>query len=1202
MSDASISSVGVAVRGLQFHWRIALSLAFGVAVATAVITGALVVGDSMRSSLRALTEQRLGKVDLAVIPGGFFDPQRLLADHPDVTATRSAAIILFARSVVEFRPPADPNSPPGTVPPVRRASTVQMVASDADFWQLGTTGVRPKTLPGEQSVVLNQAAADELGVAVGDQVTIRLPREQAVPADSPLGRRDAESEGLPRMEVVAVIPNRGLGRFSLTPNQAEPLIAFLSREMVADVLSRPGQANTLLIDVSQEELNEPQRAATVAAEVQDRLRPRLEDYGLQLSRIRQTFPASAADADGGPSAEAGEVVFDYYSLTSDRLLLPNPVVDAVKRRLGRNAQPVLTYLANAIERIGDDGQPTAVVPYSTITAIDSSATLPLDYAAAEPGDRVPVVLNSWAAEQLSARPGDALRVFYFEPETTSGRELERSFDAVLTDVVPITAPSSPYRRTRPAQFDMPPTVYNDPDLTPTVPGVTDQDSISDWDLPFQLEREISDADDAYWNNYRLTPKAFIPLAEGRRHFGSRFGNTTSLRIDRAAAADIDQLRSQLIEVLDARKAQLGFAVLPLRAQQMAASQGTTPFDMLFLSLSMFVIFAALLLIALLFRLGLVQRCREYGALLSTGWTSRQVTRLAVREGLLSAVPGSLLGVLAGLGYAAAVLWALRSLWVGAVTVPFLQFDWTWRSLIIGFLAGVVIAWLTILITARRLRKVDTRTLLAGRLSDAAVTTGSRGGRNVKLAAAGCVVASILAGGAALTLSGQAQGGVFVGAGMLLLVGLLLGVYARLATVTKPDAAGRQRRPILSLTGLAAGSARRNPLRSTLTIGLMAAACFLIVAMGAFRLTPSDAGVGGFELIAQTAQPVYRDLGDAAVQRDLLGPDARLLAEATVIGLRLRPGQDASCNNLYQAVQPQVLGVPPQLADHYERGRASGEVTAADGAVDFDWAAVDGAVGEASPWRLLEPQAAGTEADPVPVILDQNTAMWSLHMQDGVGEIRGFLFDDGQQRYFRVVGLLSNSVLQGSLLIGQANFKRLFPEISGDQFFLVDTGVASPAEVAGVLENRLGDVGMDAVDSRSVLARLLAVQNTYLRTFQSLGALGLLLGTIGLAVAQLRSVLERRGELAVMRAVGFTRGRLAAAVMLENAALLIGGIGCGVVAAVVAVIPYAVVGRAQLPILEPLIWMALVLAVGLLASLLVLRRVVRMPLLQSLRGQ
>ena len=139
--------------------------------------------------------------------------------------------------------------------------------------------------------------------------------------------------------------------------------------------------------------------------------------------------------------------------------------------------------------------------------------------------------------------------------------------------------------------------------------------------------------------------------------------------------------------------------------------------------------------------------------------------------------------------------------------------------------------------------------------------------------------------------------------------------------------------------------------------------------------------------------------------------------------------------------------------------------------------------------------------------------------------------------------------------------------------------------------------------RSDWPRLLAVQNTYLSTFQSLGGLGLLLGTFGLAAVQLRSVLERRGELALLRAAGFRRATLAAMVMLENGLLLIGGLGVGVaggvggrVAASVEprrVDPLAVAGRHARP------WCLLV---GLLAGLAAVRAALRAPLLGALREE
>ena len=72
--------------------------------------------------------------------------------------------------------------------------------------------------------------------------------------------------------------------------------------------------------------------------------------------------------------------------------------------------------------------------------------------------------------------------------------------------------------------------------------------------------------------------------------------------------------------------------------------------------------------------------------------------------------------------------------------------------------------------------------------------------------------------------------------------------------------------------------------------------------------------------------------------------------------------------------------------------------------------------------------------------------------------------------------------------------------------------------------RPADLGADAMPTAERLAEFHTVENTYLSTFQTLGGLGLLIGTVGLAAVVLRNVLERRRELALLRAVGYRPAR------------------------------------------------------------------------------
>jgi len=490
-----------------------------------------------------------------------------------------------------------------------------------------------------------------------------------------------------------------------------------------------------------------------------------------------------------------------------------------------------------------------------------------------------------------------------------------------------------------------------------------------------------------------------------------------------------------------------------------------------------------------------------------------------------------------------------------------------------------------------LKKISVRRLLAGQAQEDRFTTRVSSRVGVWIAGSLIVLAAV-SGGMAPWLSGEAQAGAFVGAGALVLAAALTFLANRMRRgATVSIGAGN-----LPIARLAVRNGARNPGRSVLSIGLIAAASFLIVALSAFRLDPAalgtgrDSGSGGFALLAQSDAPIYQNLNDATAREELgIASDAdELLAKCRTISLRVESGDDASCLNLYQATQPRVLGVPPALV---ERG-------------GFSWGAslAETAEEKANPWLLLNKKLppASDDALVVPAIVDFNTATYSLHK--GLGDAIDIVDDSGRTVRLQIVGMLKNSIFQGDLLIGEATFLRLFPTVNGYRYFLVDTEQAPIAEVQQALEESLGDFGFDAETSHGKLAAFFAVQNTYLSTFQSLGGLGLLLGTFGLATVQLRSVLERRGELALMRAAGFRRALLARLVMIENALLLVGGLGVGILAALVAVLPHWLGGGASVPWLSLAATLATVLIVGLLAGLLAVRATLRAELIPALREE
>lgn len=1160
---------------LRYFARSHFAVGAGVAAATAVIVGALVVGDSVRGSLRGIVVNRLGNLDGVLQSRTFFTPDRIVG----VSTTEKASItpsIILPSATVESRHEGE----------LLRASQVQVLGVEPAFWKVASTPAMQVSELVEDQVAINEGLAKELSLSVGDELTLRFEKNSAVPADNPLGRKDEASINMPRQKVVAILPDESIGGLSLRAGQSVPKNIFVGLSSLQMALESDGTINAAWVTASGNEV----AGTELCNSLSEQLRPSLEDYGLQLDHHRRVFPDAEIDIPTDTTA-AESVVYDYFQLSSKDLILDDETVKAVKSKLGAGSQRIMAYLANAIYRVDATGQMESAseVPYSIVAGVENSQAMDLDRLATislEGLAKQPCWINSWLAEQLKVKPGDSIQLNYFEPETVDGREVEVNAQFIVAGIVPVEEPAKPYRGEILAKYSRLPTLFNDPNLTPEVPGVTDQDSINNWDLPFKTTRKSRKIDDQYWNNHRLTPKVLLRYedASSRKLFGSRFGSTTSIRFESKQVKDEADLRTQIEAALLTTKQQKGLVFQPLREQQLKSASGTTPFDMLFLSLSFFVIVAALLLVSLLFRLGIQQRTSQIGLLLAQGFSPPRVRSLLVREIAVVSVIGSVVGVLLGLLYARLMIAGLETWWLGAISVAFLKFSFTPLSIAIGAACGAGASLFTIYWTLRKLCRVAPLSLLRGASTDANIGARQVSGRMI-LIAGGCVAGALVLSLVALGQTGMGRAGCFFGCGMLMLCGALIAVREWLASrgALQPNPANA------GLFWLAWLAVCRNPVRSVLSLGLLSVATFLIASMGVFQMAPTVQGYGGFDLMAESSKPLYRNIALSEVREEAIGNKANAIAKSTVVSLRARLGEDASCNNLFQVAQPTVLGVPKQLSE---------VESASDASMRFQWA---GNVNRESPWSALEDAGTGAEDSPIPVVIDQNTAQWSLHQGASIGSITKLNYD-GNWVYFKTVGLLSNSVLQGRLLIGESNFKSLFPKLSGYQFFLVRSGEAGAKLAMETLESGWSDDGLDVVSSADVLSRMLSVQNTYISAFQSLGALGLLLGTFGLAAVQTRSVIERRKELSLMRAVGFSDARIAKMLTLETLLLLGGGMLVGILAAAIAIVPYIIEVGPQTSLVQPLVMIVVVLLAGFLSALLAIRTAMKLPILAGLRAE
>ena len=1107
------------LRSLTYHRGVHTAVALGVAVGTAVFAGALLVGDSVRGSLRDLTLDRLARIDHALVADRYFRERLahdLSASGRFVNSFDQAAPAILIRGSVEA---ASTSS---------RASRVDIHGVDERFWSFFTP---PELLPGPREVLINETLADEINAQVGDALIVRFQTDTLIPSESVMGRKSGNVRVM-RLKVTGVLPASGVGRFGLSPSQQLPYNAFLSLETLQSALEQPDRANALFVSGSPSE----EGARSLDLGLQETLR--LEDLRLTTRLIPRR---------GTVALETDRIVLDISTAEA---------ASVAAQEAGLRYLPVLTYLANEI-RVDDRS-----VPYSTVTAFSAGDEAPFGPLLLSDGEPAPkletddILINEWAASDLRASVGDEVELVYYVVGPQGSLDTARH-TFTLKGVVRMSG------------------LAVDRDLAPAYKGMSDAARMGDWDPPFPVDlAKIRPIDEDYWDQYRTAPKAFVSLETAKKLWTSRFGQLTSIRVVPAEGRTVDQAAGVFEKHLRTRlsPAAYGLAFQPVKAQGLAASAGATDFSEYFFYFSFFLIVSATMLVVLLFRLGVERRSKEIGLLLATGQPIGVVRKLLLKESAAVALVGCLVGLLGAVAYGALMVYGLKTWWSAAVGAPFLELHVTALSLVAGAVGALLMMVVSIWLAIRKLEQVSPRSMLAGTIEPTASSRATtQSARRSGLVAGGAAALALSLVILSVLTDVVARDPAFFGVGALLLVAALAFFRFSLATPARASLGGAS-----PLSRLGVRNGARRPTRSLLTVALVASSTFIILAVESFRHDPTQgeptlqSGDGGFRWMAESDVSTYRD-------QFSFGGEAGL-PKMRIFSLRVKPGEDASCLNLYRPSLPTLLGATPELI---ERGGFAFQATLAESAAE-------------NPWKVLDKEL---EGGAIPVFGDANSVNYILHL--GLGEHLELIDERGVNRRLVIAGLLSRSVFQSQLIMSERNFLDLFPSHSGFNLFMIET---DSDEAGQALEERFADQGLDATRTADRLAGYLVVENTYLSTFQALGGLGLLLGTLGLAVVMVRNVLERRAELALLQAVGFPAPSISWLVLTENLYLLVFGVLSGVLTASLSVLPHFLSGLADPPWLSVSVTLVSIVLVGLIAGAASITVTLHSPLAPALRRE
>ena len=1256
-------------RTAKHYWQIHLIVALCTAVATGVLAGALIVGDSMRGSLRNITLERLGTIQHALIADHFFEPNILNRQN-------MVQAILLNGTVVA----AETDT---------RASKVNLYGVDHIFFDLWENSAVPNFSKTSDTpfanIVINEALQKELKVQIGDAILVNFPQAVEIHPEFLLGKRNA-SDVIQRLRLVVrdIIPTENAGRFSLHAHQSLPLNAYISLPVLQKALTQSGKVNALF-------------TVDPAPILPDTLTLTLERLGLYITEHD-----------------------NHIDLQSQQFLLEPVLSEAALSVTSENdipTLPTLTYLANTISTIDSSQQDestekTQQIPYSTILALpidnveftdllareeskiedvedllaqitklsqsrsgyseeykkikievdrieievkrlqetraEKGNTLQFKKKLAEvdkalsevknklktlntPDEQSSIILNTWAANDLGVKVGDKINITYFSVSPDE-EYITKSAKFQLKAIVPIEG------------------IAADTNLIPKFPGIHDTTNLSAWEPPFPFDySRVRSKDEAYWDDYRAAPKAFISLGAGKRLWQNRFGDLTTIRMGAAPGQDIMATRS-LFEnefLKKIKPEQIGFQFLSLQEEGLKASTGSTDFGMLFSSLSFFIILAAATLVGAVFAIGVAQRSREIGILQAVGYRLAKIRRRFLLEGVIIASIGSLLGCLLAIGYAQLMIFGLKTWWLPAIGTPFIDLHISRWSLLIGILVTLAVVTYFIRHVVKRLGKVPTAVLLAGE-TDFDETSRKSQPKNAKLSVnwSGSLFLGFIfgiIGGYFLCKEGwfgfiffliliaiiifilRSKLGSFLmdrlgptqtshqsvaqnkfqfigwaialGAGIGTIVGffgtiLVLSldgtrIYDTVETVIKHPISrllgsaisvlgagwlifdkwlGSQRVPKrLSLLRFGLKNAAWQPMNSQSSVIIMSLACCIIVAVGVNRHdTPPDTE---YAFVVESSLPLHHSLNtpDGRAELGFDEKDSKLLSASEVFPFRVLPGEDVSCLNLYQPQKPQILGAPNSMLNE-------------------------------EPWHILRMEH--VQERRLHAIGDEKSLRWILHHDPKDNFLIQDEFGNSILLEFETV---ENSLFQSQLIISESDFKKYFPSQSGYQFFLIKTPPELREKTLRTLEKTLEDYGFDVTSASERLASFRAVENTYISTFQSLGGLGVLLGTFGLALVLFRNIIERRGELATLRAFGFRRQLLAKMLFLESCFLLIIGMLIGIAAGIVAILGSQ--GHlSTFPWVSLTITLLFIFVFGIIANSIAVVVALRSPLLSTLKTE
>jgi putative ABC transport system permease protein len=957
------------------------------------------------------------------------------------------------------------------------------------------------------SVAVNQNLAQHLGISTGDQIIIHFREVTPFPPNAPFAPSEIGG-GTKVMKVSLILKPHQTGNFTLGVSQIVPMNVFINLSDLADNPEIRKKANRILVD---------NKNNISAAALQNTLKQSISLIDIGIS-LRQTVNTGSSE------------------LISDRIFIDQEIIDEVTGALP-SAGPVITYLANSIRKKNKS------TPYSFVSALPPSI-----YTGISTGNKI--VINRWLADDLGAIVNDTLNMSWYA-SSTNGKLVEKSNIFIISRIVEMDS------------------IWGDKTLMPEFPGIAGSSSCSEWDAGVPVNMKlIRKKDEAYWDNFKGTPKAFIEYEKGKELWGGNFGPATAIRFPESLSKN--KIESTLAGSFNPERT--GFSISNIRAETIKAASESVDFSTLFLSLGFFIIMSCIILLALSVSVFFDSRKDQILTFFSLGFTDRWIDKLLFLETSAIALTGALPGVFAGGLINWLIIKALNSVWSGAVQTNTMSSHFAAFPLVLGFIITVFIS-LTLL-------KIKTIQFLRSlKEPETGLYTGHSKRKNlISLIiffsiSALTLVFSLLFKGSSIPISFACGISVFI---TFILCARFFLIRGFITGEGNPMSQNAFSRLYYSF----------NPSHAVIPVIFIAAGIFAVFITGINRLDISDkmkessGGTGGFLLWCESAVPVKENLNEASGRKEF-GLDEENIKDISFVQAKRSPGDDASCLNLNHVTAPPLLGLDPTV--FISKG-------------SFTFASLMKDINKKNPWKVIERQPVNNT---IYGFADQTVLQWGLKISPG--DTLTLRSESGQPLKIVIAGGLKSSVFQGFVIIGFDNFEKYYPSVAGSSVFLADGNPQLADTYQTILKGRFSNYGFSVMPASERLASFFEVTNTYLSVFTILGAFGMVLGVAGLGFILLRNYNQRKREFALMIASGYSIRSMRRIALREQILILFAGIFTGLISAIIATIP-SLKSASDLPWLFLLIMVVSVFLSGFIALSVSIRAIRNDSLIANLRKE